>query len=361
MFQEHGGGEPHPENKENRDRKISLTFHFSSHRNKADIADLSREVENNDVIMLESFGWNSDEANFLKKASQGEISLDDFDNTSDTDVGSMMEYKRGLLEAIHGTKKPIILFDVPKDHERYNEIVEIYQAADKKGRKAQELFFEGKFEEFIEKQKENIDLKQASNELREPIMKENIQEEIENLRSDPRFKDRDKLNVMVHAGSMHRGVAHELQENTDKEEVNIRTRAGGFGINIYDRTQEIQRRMKSGKEAEDILYAKGFLEQIYTFHLMHPSNPLSKENSDKLRLVSRQLVDQFTMEDIKELCKQVGDSDPNEKMNIFHRFLTEKNKKYLKGLGSIPDEDEEVKRILKAMYHLWDKEDKVTD
>ncbi|MFA6534382.1 MAG: hypothetical protein WCT37_04405 [Patescibacteria group bacterium] len=332
-----------------KEKKIALEFYFSSHlrADDMDIKQLEKKIKDADVIFVEGLGYNQNVVNHLNALSEAKKP-----KPSPKD----QNHWEALEVAIWDANKPIFIADVPAGEEE-DKLLAMEKEHEDLGGQAMKSFYNGNYAEAIDLVRQSLAVKAKWNQVREKIIREEIEQKVEVLKvsEDPRLKDKEAIKVLITYGSFHQNLARDLR----REGHNVRT-TNAYGVSIFPIQQQVERLGSIGKPVEDFDYARVLLDNIFRDRIFHSidnnsDNQLKEGSTDKIYLMANKLIEEFSEPDIKELCRLLGEQEGVNKTTALNKFMNTKLDKYFHGAGWIPDQQEEMKRILGNLSNLWEK------
>lgn len=281
--------------------KISIEIFYSPHDTKEDVKGLEQKIKEADVFSVEAIGWSEQLFIDLNLVSQGELTPQDF--IGKYKIGGLdkqepfQPYQLTVLDALFGSRKFVISFDVPGDDPLLRKIDESVAALDKlefskdfvsclsSRRRALENFVElqGEREQYIVKKMEAFQETLAKGETKE-------------------VRDKEKISILFLLGAVHTGVYHRLKESGREISRTFSTMPYIFG----EFTTEITRRLLFGKEVSDTLVAQSLF-----WDLIDPWIAQGTENEPKVpstvaqNLRTRKAVQAFSFSEIKNIFEEI--------------------------------------------------------
>lgn len=158
----------------------------------------------------------------------------------------------------------------------------------------------------------------ALHQEREKYMVRRLQELKNTLPEE--LKNKSNIKILIFLGAYHTEFMHHLYRKNEKV-----SRPGPKPY-IYGHLTEAQRRHAFGKEVSDDLVAKSIFEYLLDGLFSKELKDASTRNTSSQMIIERRIVEKFSMEEIREIIKQVLANLPLEtvKENISKK-LKDKN------------------------------------
>jgi len=251
--------------------KIHYDFLFLAHTTAKDAEIIREKLEKADIYCPEIFGWASENEEFLKKLTQGEISEDLIKRQAEG--MNFPEFCKRLFEILKGSRKKIVLVDLPVDLE-FSLIKDSMQL---------EFNIEECIKNFL--YGSNIDVKKKVNEMRNLLEKYSqtekereekiidfIKNKIRESIKSPEFRNKEEINVLISFGASHTFLYHYFKKT--KNNVSWKFPSSVF---VFDRFTELLRKKKffPKKEISDSEIIDMFIEEFLRLYLNKFSNNYS--------------------------------------------------------------------------------------
>jgi len=270
--------------------KIFYHFFYSPHGTKKDVKDIKPLFEEADIYVPENYAYEEQEKKYLEDLSQGTIKPNNYQSPA-------LNYLDGL---IYNSKKPIINVDIS---EEAAEIRKLYKDSHKAYEEALDLFAGGKFDEAMEKISLYVLSGAEADIAREEKIKENIKNEIKKfLDHNQNYKNKKELKVLISLGSLHT----HLYKDIKTDNINL-SRSFNQYPQTYSSSDEAIRRIIFGKEYDDELLVKIFVEHFLYNYLVKLTN-----DSNKIDRLTRKLSSQLNISDIREISENSGKNPMSE-------------------------------------------------
>lgn len=307
-----------------REPKVSYHFFFSPHGTAEDFKNLAKAYQEADIYVPEIYNWTQELKSALQSLSKGELTLNKiYKLFPDLSRSSARRYE---LEIIYNSKKPILIVDASvRDFELKKEQGKVNFL----WREAIDNFIYGHFQESLSKLRDYI--KTYANFLtqREIKIKENLKTQIQEfLKQNSDYCQKENLKVLVRLGGYHTKVYGDLV----KEKLDVSREFSQMPY-VYYSLDEARRRIVFGKEVDDLLLARGLIENLLDPYL----SQLTQDNQ-KISQVLRKISSQLTLKDIEQISRNIAEISINDFniVNELERFNIR-----------IPKSEEEIDEMLK--------------
>lgn len=313
-------------------KKLNIDFFLAPHGEAQDISHLAEHFSQADVLVLESLHYSQQIEDIHNMVSRGEVSPEQLQADPLTTE---------ILKIIFNTKKPVLLVDIPSgspEDAKINEFDSDRKQARKEGNK---LFYDGKFDESLEKRKTQVGVEFQEKEFRESYILNALQTKIESFKkAHPEIENPDDLKILAHYGRAHLSLFRKAQQAGLAEVRHMNSR-----VSVLLSEDEILNRKFLGKEADNYLYARIILEN-FVFLAMQKKPNL---NNDQANWLTRKIVDGLNLDDIKEISNRMGQqTGTTDKFKALNQFLQKKN-------VVIPSTEEEMKIIMGSDWEIFRK------
>ena len=134
------------------------------------------------------------------------------------------------------------------------------------------------------------------------------------LQNHPELGEKVEIKVLIALGSIHTPIWHSLKKSGQKSTAFFKTKPY-----VYSHENEVIRKNMFGKEVSDELVARAYLESEFFAHF----TPARDEDTEKLAVLMRTVIDQFNVSDIKNVFDKV--EQENDFMDTFRSACQEKN------------------------------------
>lgn len=275
--------------------KASIDIYYSEHLYPESWYGLKDRLKKCDIYVPEQHGVTSGGQEFLNNVSFGRISPKEAEE-KELDGESYPSWFE-FLRNIHNSRKPIISADIPRDHRiykrtealrgRYSYLLETNLPIMNFTDVLKEIKIFGRDNARLEKQREEYMLSHLT-----PY----IQKVLEDY---PQLKEKDELKVLLSLGGYHTSFYHALKK-------------GGHDINrefgmmpfVYTYFNEGMRRFLFGRNVDDELAARIFLESVFQGGLRNNLSKALQTNSPKSAAFVRKVISQFSLRDAKEIFEK---------------------------------------------------------
>ncbi len=276
--------------------EISYDILYVSHVTAKDCEKLEQAFNKPDidVYVPEAIGWHGITLELFNKISQGELTAEQAAKMLSISQNSS-RFKE--FQVIEGSKKPILLVDMPEGH----ELIKGYVKSHVLYRESTELFYKGRFQLALEKMREHIETYSDHLLRREELIKKNLKEEIKELaKTHPELKGKEKIKALVKLGATHTGIYHDFK----KEKVPVFRQFASLP-RVFSNLDQAKRMImfSKNKDVSDELLARGIIEN----ELYHDLRKVT-DHTDKLVMLKRQISSKLNLEDIAEISKQLGEN-----------------------------------------------------
>ena len=305
--------------KKEREPKISYHFFYSCHGTAKDIEKLEKAFQKADIYVPEAVDWEPWMLSIYQDLSQGRENL-----------GQMRSFFTAnpfvlrTCEIIYNSKKPILFAEPPSTDVELNKIFNELMLSNKE---AAVMFGVGMFPWFLQRLRASV-LTEAEYILkREEKIKENLKKQIkEFLQENSEYAKKENLKVLISLGTAHTKIYQDLR----KKEPYV-SREFGIMPAVYPSRYEAVRRVMFGKEVNDELLARSFVEE----RLLFPKLRGLTDDSNKLFRALRKLSSQLTLKDVEQISKDYVQSPGTDILAEFRKFNIE-----------IPKSKEELDELL---------------
>ena len=316
-----GSGENTLENMPEKEKepKVSYHFFFSPHHTAEDYKNLEAAFRDADIYVPEVAFWDDQIKKDYEGVAAGKLSP----------ARGFGYNKATLREAsiIYNSNKPIILVDLQSTEK---ELEKEFDAREKMTNDATKQFLSGNFDESIKMMRASIGDGAKLEAQREAMIKINLKSKInEFLKDNPKYKEKEELNVLVKLGAYHTRIYQEML--TEGQSVSREFSAMPFSLPYL---MEAQRRIVFGKDLSDEIVAKSIIATDLIIYLMRLTN-----DSSSAYAALRRILDKFTLEDIKEISEKCGQAAKDRKQVSIISMINEI-------AGNVPKIREEFKRLL---------------
>lgn len=291
--------------------EVSIDILYASHGSAEDVAGTEDHFKNSDIYIPEVFGWDESYLHIYRSLSEGEISpeqvlvgpaengrflkqeeaekvLEKALAESDPMKRMELEQFQSRLDMLYESHKSIIFIDLPDGHPLQKLTnTEEYTT----------LEFNKNFGSVLEKISKELQEDARLNKLREEYMAEQLEPNLKFAIEHyyPKLKDQETIKVLITLGAFHTGLIHLLKEKSVEAKMHLSN--SPF---IFEYINEATRRYRMGKEVDQELLAKVFLEKILLASTV-PQLVKITSSSDKIYRFSRKLVSRFSYGDIKAI------------------------------------------------------------
>jgi hypothetical protein len=305
--------------KKEREPKISYHFFYSCHGTVKDIEKLEKAFQKADIYVPEAANWEPWIVSMFQDLSQGRENLEQAKLFFAANPAASRTF-----EIIYNSKKPILFADVSSAdvelNKAWDELNSFYK-------EAVAMFRISMFPWFLRRLRAAV-LAEAEFILkREEKIKENLKKQIkEFLRGNPEYAKKENLKVLISLGAVHTKIYQDLS----KKEPHV-SREFSVMPAVYPSRYEAIRRVMFGKEVNDELLARGFVEKT----LLYPKLRELTDDSNKLFRALRKLSSRLTLKDIEQISKDYVQSPGTDIFTELRKFNIE-----------IPKSEEELDKLL---------------
>lgn len=301
--------------------KISYHFFYSPHGTAKDFENLEKTFKESDIYAPEIYKWTPVLKSSLQSLSKGEITLDKmYEMFPDLRRSTARSCE---LKLINNSKKPILLVDVPL---RDIELMKYQENINFLWREAIDNFLLGNFQESLPKFRSYIKNCAELLSKREAKIQENLKNQVkEFLQQNPEYAARKDLKVLIRLGGYHTKIYQDLA----KTEADVSREFSQLPY-IYWSLDEAKRRVSFDKEIDDLLIARGIIENFLDPYL----SKLTDDNQ-KIARLARKLSSQLSLKDIEQISNHFGRDESTD-------IIEELEKCGIK----IPKSEEEIDRML---------------
>ena len=289
--------ESKPEIKE-KEPKISYDIFYAPHRTVKDFEKLEEAFKKADVYVPEMPGWTPKTADQIKEFSQKDMSFKNFLLFQVLPQDSAM-YKE--LQVIKGSEKPILVVDIPNEHELLREISKTFELLEK----SIMLFSKGVFRKSLQSARKYIESMVKNTLKRDEFIKENLKTEVKKLiEKSPELQKKKEVRILLNLGTAHTRIYHGLkeEEKLSKGKSGI-SRQFAYQPTIFSSLSEAERKIafSKNKEISDELLARGIIEALVYSHI----NNLSDDSVNETR-ICRKIVSKLDLDNMEEISEELG-------------------------------------------------------
>lgn len=275
--------------------KMSMDIYYSEHLYPESWYGLKDRLKKCDIYVPEQHGVTLGGQEFLNNVSFGRISPKEAEEKGldGESYPSWFEFLRN----IHNSRKPIITADIPRDHRiykktealhaRYRYLLETNLPIMNFTDVLKEIKILGRNNARLEKQREEYMLSHLT-----PY----IQKVLEDY---PQLKEKDELKVLLSLGGYHTSFYHALKKGG--QDINREFSVMPF---VYSYFTEGMRRFSFGRDVDDELAARIFLESVFQGGLRNNLSRVLQTNSPKSEAFVRKVISQFSLRDAKEIFEK---------------------------------------------------------
>jgi hypothetical protein len=279
--------------------QLSVDIFFSGHQTYKDMELLPGRFKIADIFIPEGLGWSQENLEMFRAIANGTVPRGVRDTTS-----NLHSYTHGLFDMVYGSKKPIEYIDVPFNHPLMKEFNRL---------RSIEFSVEGSFPEFLHNIGDAYRKEAQFQRKREEYMISHLKPRIEELLPlYPSLKQKHSLNVLLSLGAVHTPVYMHLKRSNHYQKVD---RSFSVMPSIYSFVEEVKRRCMFGKEVNDELLARVFLEKAFNLVFVETEDPegligkpsfIEEEiSTGKFDMLKRKIISQFNFEEAKEMFEQM--------------------------------------------------------
>jgi hypothetical protein len=200
--------------------EMVFNVRFGRHKTYEEGFALAEDVKKSDFLIFEAANWTPQMMDIYNAVSQGKRHPFLIDET---------RFRKGLLDAIHETKKPIKSIDYPYGHPNLIQLDQLYTYGKKKTLAADKVKESFSKATKIEDKREEYMFQQLPQTLKEFIAENpDLVEE--------RKKNNEPLKVLLFLGDFHTRIYHALKEASPKSKRSFPDKSITFrGMNREDR------------------------------------------------------------------------------------------------------------------------------
>ncbi len=298
------------EEKEHGKPALSVDIFYSAHDTPKDFEKLADFLPQADVYIPECIGWSSvDQAHYDAISESRKTPEEIIEHLKGTtpDMYPPHDTKLKEFEILYNSHKPITFIDIPLSH----PLTQRFNALDA-------AFLEqltGHFEDDLESYKNFLkQLAQFQTEREEYLLSQFKPRVAELLQNHPGLKEKAEIKVLVTLGSIHTPVWHFLKKSGQKTATFFKTKP-----HMFSHENEAIRRNMFNNEVNDELVARAYLESEFFAHF----TPARNEDTEKLAVLMRNVIDQFSVSDIKNVFDKVEQG--NDFIDTFRAACQVKN------------------------------------
>lgn len=284
---------------------------YSAHDTPKDFEKLANFLPQADIYIPEIIGWSSVDQAHYDAISEGRRTPEEIIKSLKVTTPDMYPFhdtKLKEFEILYKSHKPITFIDIPLRHPLTQRFNALDAALDS---------LTGHFEQDLESYKDFIQKIAQFQKEREAYMLSQFKPKIaELLENHPELKEKVDLRILVALGSLHTPIWHALKKSGQKTAAFFKSKPY-----IHSHENEAIRRNMFGKEVSDELAARAYLESEFFAHF----TPARNEDTEELAILMRNIIDQFSITDIKAVFDKVEKGD--NFMDVFRATCQTKNLK----------------------------------
>ena len=306
--------------------KISIEIFYGAHGTKKDVEWLKEKLKTADIYAPELAGFRKNDNRIFNEVSQGKKEpAKALEELRAEKNHPFYPYFLHQLHAIYESRKWIILLDAPK-----GKLTEKFDELETHGIRPLESI-----EATIKYVKEYLQAETKLQEIREKFILGNLENLIDLIRKDRRFKKprgKKEIHILMSMGAFHTKMYQYLQESGKEVK-----RAFDIMPFIYDFHSEGSRRYAFGKPVEDELAMKILLEQNIPLIYETQLDSLTQNSLKKIQF-KRKIVDQFNINEVKKMFELVNEKFDRGKGFWERVVLTHKDAEMVEDAKRILDE-----------------------
>ena len=287
--------------------EIAFNIFYGAHGSAEDIEFLSKPLKNADIFIPEAMGWSQGHVTYYEALTNGRMTPEEALRRFSTGQTHYMLTSDTMLkqfEMIYNSRKYIAFADVPDGHPLVRRFLRIYSSGFPK---------DDNFEQTLKNVRNYIKDTSSLDLDRENFMLSRLQPAINQVLKDtPSLARKQKLNVLLFLGAYHTRVHHELKKAGAEVSATF-----SYKPFIYPFSNEAERRYAFGKEIDDELVAKSFMEVTVVI----PGMQKITKDFRKISLYARRALSGFTLEEIEAVFY---DMKRNRSYDIFMNLLSQK-------------------------------------
>lgn len=301
--------------------KPEYRFFFSSHGKAEDLFGLAEELsKGTDIYIPEGVGWDERWQNMYRQISEGTKDPEDMQEAHKRSHPEILEE----LRILYNTGVDVLFADIGRDDIMFDSIK---SAAFEDFDEAHYAFDSGEYDKAKFAFQEAVAEFAYFDLLREQQIIDQIQVGVDVfIRDNPEYADNPRPKVLIRLGAAHTLVYHAFKNDDPKTSAKFHHMPY-----IFSHFGEMIRSVKLGKKVNNNLIARSFIEH----HLGILADLIPAQTSDEAYDVARTLLSRLTEQDVRGLCRQIGNGQD---------LIEELSK-----LGVIfPKTREEIEQIIKS-------------
>lgn len=280
------------------DPKISVHIFHGVHERREDFDGLKEMLKAADIYMPEVVGWFPEILSTYRAISTGQINPELFlKEVSAVQLLKGWAYQSaGVFDAIYGTKIPISIADIPREH----ELTYLYDME----KQPPFEFGSGSFMGTINSFKQFFENHAVLEGKREEFILEQIRVSVKELLNEyPQLRDKNELRVVMSLGAGHANLS-----NLSSKDNYRMTRSFSELPFLFGAGNEAVLRYKFGGKIDDGLVARAVLEEAF-FQAYSPLIENMSVNTQQSIVFRRKIASQFNFEEIKGMFEGVSRFD----------------------------------------------------
>lgn len=275
--------------------KISFHIFFGAHETAKDFEKLKQAFKQADVYIPESFMWNDEYLWNFNRLSQKKITPCQMIQRCFLEKNSSWHRE---FRVIYGSRKPILLADVPEWH----SLVDEYDKSDRLYDESFDLFKKGDFNSALKTVRKYVEFNADFLLKRDRQIKRNLKGSIaEIIKKIPKFKNRKEVKVLIILGSFHTLLYHNLKKQKSSTSCQFASKP-----DVFSSLDEAGRRtiFLKDKKIDDILFARSMAEE-----LLEDCLDKITDDTNKAIMIGRKICSKLNLKDIAEMSKELGRGD----------------------------------------------------
>lgn len=287
--------------------QIKIGIFYSPHRSAEDMDGLKDQFQKCDIYFPETFGWEPEYLDSLRKLSNGEITPE----MALRDWGDRDPYyysrDKEFFKIIYNSKKLIAFLDVPESHPLVGR---------EKENKVPKIQLGSNFGQTLDSVRRHIEEFSAIQKERETYMLEQLQPQIQELlKTHSKLREKQEINTLISIGVAHTSLYRNLREDYQT------TRRFSKMPTIFPYREEAIRRYMLNEPIDDELTSRIVAERLISKAHM---NLFRTSDSVKDAIAVRRVVSRLSFDEMKKMFESAHDL--NEWANMFVQGLKERVK-----------------------------------
>jgi len=278
--------------------KIQFDILYARHGTKEDREELPDRLKDADVYIPEFFEWTGSVLKMYRDHSAGKGRL--FKGPPGLELNFALGLNPAVkeeLRILYNSHKPIGMIDMKPSYSPFlSEWDSIKQSRAERYAKPR-----GSFPQRLDLIRQSLESEARFQNKREKYMISQLRPTMQELiKTYPSLKDKSEIKVLLSLGSAHTFVYHNLKRDSQET-----TRTFSRMPEVYGFETEALRRFIFGREVDDDLVSKVFLEGVFLKTHDLGRNIGNVGDSSKIEKYVRKLIPQFSFEETKEIFERL--------------------------------------------------------